>query len=149
MKQSRSMSLFSRSIISFASFTAVIGLSGCQIAYDVEVLLRDGRVTFDMSYSRLIFGRDDACMEELIVREVTAARPIAWQLRAPENKCSEVRYLPYGATPAGLKTTVRPAKLKAGQLYTVTLRAPGGWGRKTFVLLPSDPDYSGPIATIP
>jgi hypothetical protein len=143
------MSLFSRSIISFALGAALIGLSGCTIAYDVEVLLRDGRVTFDMSYSRIILGRDDACIEELTVRQVSDEQRISWQLRALENECPVVRYLAYGVTPAGVKTTVRPAKLKAGQLYTVTLRALGGWGRKTFVLLPRDNDVYGRIATIP
>jgi hypothetical protein len=137
-----------KSIIGAAIVACSIGLPGCSISYDIEVLLRDGRVTFDMSY-RFLFGRGDACIEELIVREVSDTQDIVWQLKAPQNECPEVRYLPYGATPAGVNAAVPAARLKTGQLYTVNLTALGGWGTKTFVILPRDHEVYGRIATLP
>ena len=116
-------------------------LSGCQLDYDLDVIVHDGQVAFKLSDSR----GNPAPLETLTVESVTAKPRMLWRLETSQTngiKISEVRF---GKAPNGFKETVRAEKLVVGQLYRATMFALGGTESREFVISNTDPGGRTPV----
>jgi hypothetical protein len=115
------------------SVLAALTLVSCQAAYEIDVLSRDGRLTFRFAEDGLSGGTAPR-VNYLTVVEVSRPTRYVWKLETIQPNGPMARELRYGEVPDGLKETVHAEKLRRGQLYRVTLFAVDGSGEQHFII---------------
>jgi hypothetical protein len=120
---------------------ASLGLCGCQLDYDLDVVVLDGQVAFKLSDGR----GNPAPLETLIVKAVSSQPRTVWRLESTKLNGVEIGEVRFGKAPSGFRETTRAERLAVGQLYRVTMFAVGGGESQEFVISNSDPGGRAPI----
>ena len=122
-------------MIQSRSFAILLCLAAacCSFEYRVDARLHGGKLVFETKRGGLLSPR--RCVEsfELITANPTGARPpyrIAWRVAAPPGSGACARYpIAYGVTPAGMRQTHAPERLRPGAVYEVQAGGPAdGFG---------------------
>jgi hypothetical protein len=135
-------SLLQSSFLLLVSLT----LSSCQLDYSIKVFSEGGRLTFRFATGGWLERSKAPRINYLAVEEVSQASHHIWKLETIQSNGPEVGELSYGEVPRGLKQTVKPEKLRLGQLYRVTMFAVDGGGEQSFII--ADTDLSSRDLTI-
>lgn len=95
----------------------VLLLVGCSYFYELEAVVRDGRVAFVPKDG----DGGTGCLDDFSVSDADGR--IVWHVSAPHYippPCESRFPIVYSVVPAGMTEKVKPAALRAGLVYTVS-----------------------------
>ena len=111
------------------TIVAALALSSCQYGYDIRVIVRDGRIAFELGTGGRI-PRVNLFQVDEIGRRTRAV----WRLETTRANGPELRDLRYGSIPTSFKETIHAQPLDVGRVYRVGLFAVDGVGSQSFAI---------------
>jgi hypothetical protein len=111
---------------------AALATSGCQMKFDVDVVVRDGVPLITFSQTKGLLFREarsaSMCVWELKILDVERRVSVASVKAASDNQCVATKSVDIGRPPPGLKLVGKLA-LAAGHAYEVEVYADEGTHR--------------------